>query len=159
MLFKITFKLFLSQHNYQELIHTSPCNMHVASLGFFSTLKMEMIFAYETSNITKTNFTEPGPSSDVTSRSAAQEFPNVLRNLNVHYPVHNSPPLLSILNQINPDHTTPSYFSKIILILSSHLRLGLPSGLSPSDFFTGTLYRFSFLQCGLHDLPISSSLT
>ena len=31
---------------------------------------------------------------------------------------------------------------KSILILSSHLRLGLPTGLFPSDFSTKTLYAF-----------------
>jgi hypothetical protein len=51
---------------------------------------MEVVFAYETSNLTKTNFMEPDPSSDATTRSAIQEFPNVLRNPKIHYRVHNS---------------------------------------------------------------------
>jgi hypothetical protein len=73
MLFKITFKLFLPQHNdYQNLIHTSPCNKHVACLGLFSTLKMVVVFAYETSNLSKTNFMELAPSSDVTTSSVTQ---------------------------------------------------------------------------------------
>jgi hypothetical protein len=38
-------------------------------------------------------------------------------------------------SQINPVHTTPSDL-RSILILSTHLRLGLPSGLFPSDFPT-----------------------
>jgi hypothetical protein len=46
-----------------------------------------------------------------------------------------------------------------ILILSSHLRLGLPSGLFPSDFPTRILYSFLFSPCVLHAPPISSSLT
>jgi hypothetical protein len=41
-----------------------------------------------------------------------------------------------------------------ILIVSSHLRLGLPSGLFPSGFPTKILYAWV-----LHDLPISSTLT
>jgi hypothetical protein len=48
-----------------------------------------------------------------------------------------------ILRQINPIHTTPSYL-RSILILSTHLHLGLPSGLLPSDFSTNILYALLF---------------
>jgi hypothetical protein len=48
-----------------------------------------------------------------------------------------------VLSQINPIHTTPSYL-RSILILSTHLRLGLPSGLFPSGFPNNTLYAFHF---------------
>jgi hypothetical protein len=81
------------------------------------------------------------------------------------------PPLVPILSQINPIHTIPFYLSKIdqgwsrcwgrlrpsptiyihtyislrfILILSTHLCLGLPSGLSSSGFPTYILYAFLF---------------
>jgi hypothetical protein len=40
-------------------------------------------------------------------------------------------------------------------MLSSHLRLGLPSGLFPPDFPTRTLYTLSPPSYALHDLPIS----
>jgi hypothetical protein len=40
----------------------------------------------------------------------------------------------------------PYYLSKIILILSSHLRFGLPSGLLPSGFPTNIVYPFRFPQ-------------
>jgi hypothetical protein len=53
------------------------------------------------------------PWSSVASRSASQEFPNILWNQNVHYPINNIPPLVLLLCQINPAHTTISYFSKI----------------------------------------------
>jgi hypothetical protein len=43
-----------------------------------------------------------------------------------------------------------------ILILSSHLRLGLPSGLYPSCFPTNVLYAFLFASFMLNALPISS---
>jgi hypothetical protein len=38
---------------------------------------------------------------------------SILRNPNIHYRVHISPPLVPILSQINPIHITPSYLSKI----------------------------------------------
>jgi hypothetical protein len=47
--------------------------------------------------------------------------------------------LLHVISQINPVYTTPSYL-RSILILSTHLRLGTPRGLFPSDFPTNTLY-------------------
>jgi hypothetical protein len=62
------------------------------------------------------------------SRSASQEFLNILWNPKVHYHVHKSPPLVSTLSLMNLVHTAPCYFSKINLILSSRLGLGLPSG-------------------------------
>jgi hypothetical protein len=45
-----------------------------------------------------------------------------------HYHVHKSPPLDPIISKINPFHTTPSSL-RSILILSTHLHLGLPSDL------------------------------
>jgi hypothetical protein len=52
--------------------------------------------------------------------------------------------LVPILSQIDPVHTTPSYLSKIRLVLSTHLRLGLPSGLFPSGFPTNIIYALFF---------------
>jgi hypothetical protein len=44
--------------------------------------------------------------------SASQEISHILWNLEVHYRVHNSGPLVSILSQINPIHNSPPHFFK-----------------------------------------------
>jgi hypothetical protein len=48
---------------------------------------------------------------------------------------------------------------RCILILSTNLRLGFPSGLFPSGFPTNILYAYLFSSFVLHALPILSSLT
>ena len=66
----------------------------------------------------------------------------LLRNQEVHYRPYISSPLVHILSKIYPFSrmTTPAL--KSILILFSHLRLGLPNG-----FPTKTLY--AFLDCSI----------
>ena len=64
-----------------------------------------------------------------TGFGANQEIPCILWNPKVHHRTHKRPPPVPILSQPRPVPTTPSHF---LLILSSHLRLGLPNGLFPS---------------------------
>jgi hypothetical protein len=64
------------------------------------------------------------------SSSASQE---ILRN-------HKTPPPDPIMIHIDPVHKPHPTSLRSILILSSHPRLGLPSGLLPSGFPTKTLY-------------------
>jgi hypothetical protein len=52
---------------------------------------------------------ELGASSETTSRSATQEF-HISWNPRIHYRVYKSPPLVAILHQNYPVHTTESPF-------------------------------------------------
>ena len=75
------------------------------------------------------------PSWEANQFAASQEIPRILWNLKVYYHIHKCPPLVPILSQLNPVHI-PHPTSWI----SSHLRLGFPSGLFPSGLPTKTLY-------------------
>jgi hypothetical protein len=46
------------------------------------------------------NFVEQSPSWEADSSSACQEIPHILLNLNLHYRVHNSPPLVFNVSQV-----------------------------------------------------------
>jgi hypothetical protein len=83
---------------------------------------------------------------------------NHLRNNSVH----KTPPLVCILSQISPVHTTPSVSAGSILVLSTQVHLGLPSGLSSSGFLTNILYEIflphsCYMSCPSHRLWIDQS--
>jgi len=84
---------------------------------------------------------EQNPSWEANWFSASQEIPCILWNPNVHYRIHKCPPPIPILSQLDSVHTPTSTFWRSILILSSHLRLGLPSGLFPSGLPAITVYK------------------
>ena len=82
-----------------------------------------------------------GAESFIRSFSASQEIPRILWNSMVHCSIYKCPPPVSFLSQIKLVHAPPHpTFLRSILKLSSHLRLGLPSGLFPSGFPAKTLY-------------------
>jgi hypothetical protein len=75
-------------------------------------------------------------------------FVQLLKNFQTFYATRRfiavftkSPPLVPMPKQINPFHTTQSY-KRSILIVSTHICLGLPSRLFPSGFPTNILYAF-----------------
>ena len=87
-----------------------------------------------------THSMQQSPSWEANQFSASQEIPRILRNPKVHYRIHKFPPPAPILSQINPVHAPHPTSWRSILILSSHLRLGLPSGFFLSGFPTKTLH-------------------
>ena len=72
--------------------------------------------------------------------SATQEISFILCNPKVHCRVHNSPPPVPILSQINPVYALHPTSRRSTLILYFHLRLDLPSGLVSTGFTTKTLH-------------------
>jgi len=76
------------------------------------------------------------PSWEANWFAASQEIPRISRKPKVHYRTRKRPPFVAILGQPNSVHIPTSH----LLILPTHLRLGLPSGLFSSGFPIKTLY-------------------
>jgi len=85
---------------------------------------------------------EQNPSWEADSHAASQEIPRLLWNPKVNYCVHKSPPLVSILREMNPVYILPPLFFNIqsnVILPSTH---SLPSGFFPSGFRIKILYAF-----------------
>jgi hypothetical protein len=76
------------------------------------------------------NYVQHSPSWEANSSSTSQEMFRILWNTKVHCYTNNSPPPVPILSQVNPVQDPQPISWRFILILSSHLRLGLPSRVS-----------------------------
>ena len=93
--------------------------------------------------------------------AASQEIPRISRNPKVHYRTHKRPPPASILGHPSTVHIPTSHRS--ILILSTHLHLGLPSGLlpsvSPPDPIHPPLPHMPHMKCYTQTPPIGRSVS
>jgi len=88
------------------------------------------------------NLMQQRPSWKIYIPSTSHEIPCIWRNPQVHYHVHKSPPMVSILSQMNSVNTLPSCFSTL------HLNIVLPSTPRSSKWF------ISF-RCSYHKLKKS----
>ena len=105
--------------------------------------------------LTKINSMEQSPSWKSNSYSVSQEIPNVLWKQNVHYPAHNSPSIVPVLEQINPIH---GFFP----FLEFHFNIILLSTLRSSklqSFPSNSSMYFSSPWCVPHAQTISLFLT
>jgi hypothetical protein len=82
---------------------------------------------------------ELSPSWEAANCAAPRELASILWDPKVHHCVQKSPPLVPILHQIDSVHTSDPISLRCNLILSTHLRLALLSGLP-----TNILHAFLF---------------
>jgi len=94
---------------------------------------------------------EQSPTWEANRITASQEIPRILWNSKVDYDRQLYLFWASSIQSMPPHLTS----WRPIFILSSHLRLGFPSGLFPSGFPTKTLYTPLLSPYVLHAPPIS----
>ena len=78
--------------------------------------------------------TEQSPSWEANLFSDSLKVTRILYNPKLHWRVYKCPPPVPVLSQINPVHAPHPTSWRSIVIFSSNLRLGLPSGLFSSGF-------------------------
>ena len=104
-----------------------PCVIPGATTEFLWWLSRGIIFYLPLYLLTYSM--KQRPSWEANWFSASQEIPCILWNQKVHYHIHKCLSPVPLLSLISPVHILTSHFLKIHLYISSHLCLGLPSGL------------------------------
>jgi hypothetical protein len=120
-------------------VHVFLCLRRLRRCFFGYAVVPKSSEAYSLNKIWYYNSMELSTTREATSRTVTREPPNILWNPKVHYRIYERSPLVPILGQTEPVHTTTSYLSKIHLNIVHPVRLGLPSGLLPSTFPTCSL--------------------
>jgi hypothetical protein len=92
---------------------------------------------------TVSNSMKPGPSREASSRQAAQEIPKISWNPKVYWHTYSEEPAIRVIWIRSIPHPVSL---RSILIIYSHLRLGLPTALFPSGFLIKIFYTFSLLS-------------
>ena len=122
-----------------SLVHRFTRNTHFQLLNQFIEFDEIFIALYATGKHPNT-YMEQSPSWEANRSSSSQEIPRILWNPKAHYRIHKSPLSVLVLSQIDEVHVSRPTSRRPILILSSHLCLGLPSGLLFPGFRSKTLY-------------------
>jgi hypothetical protein len=101
---------------------------------------------------------ERSPPSEASSHSASHKIPRILWNPNIHYRVHNSPPRVLVLSQVNPVHNVLPYSPKIRCNITFPSIPRSSEWSLPFRFSNQNFSCISHLSCVLHALPYSYSL-
>lgn len=116
----------------RRLITTNQTNPHAHSFE----IRFSVVVLLSTSRTSLTNFEEQSPFREADSRLVSKETFHLLRKLKFHYRFHRSPPVNTIWGR----RMLFTHFDRIslatTLILSSHIRLGIPSCLTNTRHFS-----------------------
>jgi len=100
---------------------------------------------------------QQSPSWEANQFSASQVISRVLWIPQIHCQIYKYPPPVPIQSHLDPVYTPTSHFQKIHLILSSHLRLDLPIGLSRRFPHQNPVYAFPLTHNRYMPSPSHSS--
>ena len=142
------------EYNFLGLVFT----LFKCFLNFWGSAHMwyYLLNRYTEFTYLRTYSMQQSPSWKANRFPTSQEIPRILRKPKVHYHIHKCPPptTLSWASSIQSMSPHPTSWTSI-LILSSHLGLGLAIGLYPSGFHTKTLYTPLLPPYALHVPPTS----